>query len=383
MANFRLVATTLYGLESVLAKEIDELGGKQIKVLNRAVSYEGDLELLYKSNIWLRTALRILFPISTFRFSSQDEFYKLVKNVKWDDYMKYSDDLVVYSVVNSTIFSHSKYVALRTKDAIVDFFRNQYGQRPSVNTKFPDLTIHVHISGNECNLSLDSSGDPLFMRGYRSGRHDAPLNEALAAGMVLLSGWDKKSPFVDPMCGSGTLGIEAAMIGYNIPPGIIRDRYGFKNWYNYDDRLFRRLMKEVPELKEGPEIICSDINPAFSRMAKSSLKRLGLGNVAKCFTKDFERLASLDQKGTIMMNPPYGERLETDDIEALYGMIGSRLKHEWMGYNAWVLTNNKEAMKSIGLKSSEKVTLLNGQLECRFMNFSLYEGSNKTKKADL
>ena len=379
-----LIAKTVFGLEELLAKEIEDIGGEEVSVLNRAVSFIGDLEMLYKANIQLRTAIRILYPIRSFTFSNQEDYYRKVKKMKWDDFMNYSDELAVDSVVNSTIFTHSKFLSQRTKDAIVDFFRDNYGQRPSVNLLHPDLRIHVHINENRCDLSLDSSGDPLFMRRYRSGRHAAPLNEVLAAGMVLMSGWDKKSPLIDPMCGSGTIGIEAAMIAHDIPPTILREDFGFKQWYNFDEKLYRRLKKHKVELKEnGPQIICSDISPIFSRMAKASFKKLDLAAAAKCFTKDFEKLAALPDKGMIIMNPPYGERLEEDDILSFYGNIGSRFKHEWMGYDAWLLTSNLEAVKSIGLKHKKKHILYNGALECRFLNYSLYAGSKKEKKEGL
>lgn len=381
MQNKTLIAKTFFGLEEVLAQEIREIGGQDVKILNRAVSFVGDKELMYKANIRLRTALRILSPIHHFTFRDQDDFYRQVKKMKWDNYMAYTGELAIDSVVNSKIFTHSKYVALRTKDAVVDYFRDQYGQRPSVNVLHPDLRIHVHISENKCDISLDSSGDPLFMRGYRSGHHIAPLNEVLAAGMVLLSGWDKNSPFIDPMCGSGTLGIEAAMIAHNIAPGIIRTEYGFMNWHDYDEALFLKLKPDLPVLQQGPDIICSDISPVFSRMAKASLKRLGIGDTVKCFTKDFEKLQTIPGEGVIMINPPYGERLDIPDLLSLYGNIGSRLKHEWMGYDAWILTANVEASKAIGLKSTSKTVLYNGALECRFINYSLYEGSQKQKKA--
>ncbi|MEA3445912.1 MAG: THUMP domain-containing protein, partial [Bacteroidota bacterium] len=341
MQNKTLVAKTLHGLEEVLAAEIKSIGGTDISILKRAVSFKGDKELLYKSNIWLRTALRILYPIREFTFRTQDDFYKQIKKIAWDSYMSHDGTLAIDAVVNSKIFNHSKYVALLAKDAVVDYFKNNYGIRPNVDTKRPDLRIHVHISENKCNLSLDSSGDPLFMRGYRNGKHETPLNEVLAAGMVLLSGWDKKSTFVDPMCGTGTLGIEAAMIAHNVPPSIIREHFAFLNWKDYDEELFLRLRRQNWDIAESPQIICSDISPVYSRMAKAAAKRLGIGNAVKCFTKDFEKLNFIEEKGEgmIMMNPPYGERIEIEDIMDLYSMIGSRLKHEWPGYNSWVLTN--------------------------------------------
>ncbi len=378
-----LVAKTLHGLEEVLASEIKEIGGEEINVLKRAVSFKGDLKLMYKANIWLRTALRILYPVNEFTFQDQEEFYRLLKLIPWDKFLSHDGTLAVDAVVNSKIFNHSKYVALRTKDAVVDFFKENYGIRPSVDTNRPTLRIHTHISENQCNLSLDSSGDPLFMRGYRSGRHNAPLNEVLAAGMVLLSGWDMRSPFIDPMCGSGTLGIEAALIAQNIPPSKLRDHFAFMEWKDFNKDMFNKLRKETRQAKGNPQIVCTDINPVFSRMTKAGAKRLGINTTIKSFTKDFAKLSANEGNGIIIINPPYGERMELSEQFELYTMIGSTLKHNWSGYQAWVLTNNLEAAKMIGLKPSGKITLFNGALECKFQKYNLYEGSKKQKKADL
>lgn len=375
----KIIVKTLFGLEEVLAEEIKGIGGKDIKLLKRSVSFIGNKELLYKSNIFLRTALRVLLPIFSFKFNDQKEYYNKIKEFDWSVYLSYDDTFAIDGTVNSQIINHSKYAALLAKDALVDQFRETLGKRPSVDLEYPDLRINIHIYNNECNVSLDSSGVPLYKRGYRIGMHEASLNEVLAAGMILLSGWDKKSPFVDPMCGSGTLPIEAALIAYDIPPGIFRKDFGFMSWKDFDIQLFDELYNYDESEIISTEIIASDISPRYTRMAKNNSKSAGLDSRIKVITKAFENRVAPDEKGIIIMNPPYGERLESEGIEELYSVIGERLKHEWSGYEAWVLTSNFEAMKHVGLRPSKKIKLFNGAIECKFVNYSLYKGSLKEK----
>ncbi len=379
----KLLAKTLFGLEDVLAKEILAIGGKDIIILKRGVSYQGDKELLYKSNVSLRTALRILLPVYSFTFSNQKDYYNRIKSFDWEKYLSPQETFAIDGTVSSEIISHSKYAALLAKDAIADRFREKYNRRPSVDVNSPDIRINIHIYNNECNVSLDSSGTPLFKRGYRIGMHEAHLNEVLAAGMILLSNWDRKSTFIDPMCGSGTLPIEAALIAYNIPPGIFRKEFGFMKWKNFDEKLFANTIKYKPK-DIDVKIIGSDLNPSYVRMAKNNSKNAGLISKIKFVTKSFESQISTEDGGVIVMNPPYGQRIVNDDINALYSMIGERLKHEWTGFEAWMLTSNFDAIKHVGLRPSKKIKLFNGSLECRFVNYSLYKGSRKGKKeADL
>ena len=378
-----LVAKTSFGLEEVLAEEIKNLGGTDIKILNRAVSFKGNKELLYRANMNLRTALRILLPIHEFTFNSQELYYKEINKFVWDDFLNADQTLSIDSFVNSDIFSHSGYVTRLTKDAIVDKFRDKYGRRPSVSLDDPDLRINIHISGNHCTVSLDSSGSPLFKRGYRMNNHEAPLNEVLAAGMILLSDWSPDKIFVDPMCGSGTLPIEAALIAKGIPPGIFRDKFGFMGWNDFDNEMFNRIKSYRAVNLDLVKIFGSDINPVYTRFSKVNAKSAGVADDLKIYTKVFENLEPPSDSGILIINPPYGERLKDDEINQFYSMIGSTLKHKWAGFNVWILSSNMEALKFIGLKPSKKITLFNGQLECRFLKYELYSGSKKQKIAGL
>jgi len=349
-----ILAKTLFGLEQLLADEIQHLGGKNIRILKRAVQFEGNRELLYKANYHLRAALRILLPISRFKASGDQELYDNIRKIKWDAYLDACSTLHVDSVVYSDIFTHSKYVSLRVKDAIVDQFMEKQNKRPSVSHDAPDLRINIHINQQQCTLSLDSSGESLHKRGYRIKESAAPLNEVLAAGMILISGWKGEQAFLDPMCGSGTLLIEAAMIAQNIPPGTMGRSYSFQRWKDYDSELFDEISayRSTSPVKK-PEIRGSDVSGQAVMACMSNL--------------------------VIIMNPPYGERLGTENINDFYKRIGDRLKNNFTGHEAWVLSSNKEAMKHFGLRPSKRMMLFNGPLECHYSAFKLYRGSMKAK----
>lgn len=374
----KLVAKTFYGLESVLAKELEALGAQDIEILKRAVSFEADKAMLYKSNLHLRTAIRILMPIATFKAGSDVELYNKIKEIDWSAYLNADQTLAVDSITYSRIFNHSKYVSLKTKDAICDQFRDKTGKRPSVNIEEPTVLINVHIAEDFVTLSIDSSGSPLNRRGYRTNEHEAPINEVLAAGLVLLTGWDCQSPFMDPMCGSGTIVMEAAMIAANIAPNIKRNDFGFTRWNDFDAKLWESIQQEARKNEKVPtaRITGSDIELRSIDIARQSALDFGLKQYIDFTCAPFEEVNPTTKKGVLIMNPPYGERLKTRDIVQLYIGIGNHLKRNFQGFDAWVISSNIEAMKLIGLKPSAKITLYNGALECRFEKFSLYEGTH-------
>lgn len=379
--KFKLIAKTLYGLEPILADEIKRLGVGDIELKNRAVTFYGDQTLLYRANLWLRTALRVLKPIHEFRTRRIEHFYKSFREIDWRRYLDLQTTFAVDSVVGSQYFKHSKYVALKAKDAIVDQFRDRTGRRPSVDVENPDLRINVHIFKDVCTLSLDSSGEALHKRGYRLDKTAAPLNEALAAGLILLTGWDRKSCFIDPMCGSGTLLIEAAAMACQVPPGLHRKKFGFQKWPDYDADLWKKIKQTAAEQAAPFEglILGSDKSTRAIESARENIKRAQMQSKIELLLKPFEALEAPEPAGMLLMNPPYGTRMKSADIGAFYQMIGDCLKQRFNGFEAWILSANKEALKHIGLRPSKKVTVFNGGLECRFQKYELYAGSKKKK----
>jgi len=380
--KFELTASTLFGLENVLADELKDLGAEGVEVSNRAVKFLADNELLYKANVQLRTALRILKPIASFKARDQYALYKNIKRIKWEKYLNLETTFLIKPVVFSQHFKHSKFAAQVCKDAIVDRFRDQFNKRPSVSLDHPDVPINLHISGDKITVSLDSSGAPLNQRGYRKSGGDAPLNEVLAAGMVKLSGWDAKSTFIDPMCGSGTLLIEAGLLALNIPPNVNRKEFPFMKWPDFDRKLWKEVVTDVKSKILSPEqvkikIIGSDIKLQQLELTQKNVLHAGLSKLIKLRNKSFAEFIVPGSKGKVVFNPPYGERLRLKQIEAFYAEMGSVLKNKWAGYDAWILSCNDFANKSIGLKPAKKIRLYNGQLDCRFLNFPLFEGARK------
>jgi len=382
--NFRMIAKTLPGLEEILCKELQEIGASNIRSMIRGVEFFGDQSILYKANYLCRTAIRILKPIATCKVNNEEELYQQVKKINWSDYFRTNNTIRVDAGVHNTNIRHSHYAALKTKDAIADSFREKFGKRPSVDTDNPDFIINMHLNKNDCSISLDSSGTILYKRAYRTGTGPAPLNEVLAAGMILLSGWDKKSPFVDPMCGSGTLLIEAAMIANNIPAGYYREHYGFMNWTDFDARLWQRIKKESGHIPQTSvcKIFGTDISKEIIEIAKNNIRNAGLLTLIEVKESDLNNITAPAEGGILISNPPYGERLEQDDLIALYKEIGNTLKQKFTGYVSWIISSDMDALKFIGLKPSQKIILYNGQLECRFVKFDLYEGSKKGKYRD-
>ncbi len=377
----RFIAKTLYGLEKVLSEELISLGAGNVQIANRAVSFEGDMGLLYKVNYCARTALSVLLPIADFRIRSKDDLYKAGTKIEWDRYMDTDDTFSIVPVINSPHFGHTGYAGLILKDSIADTFRNQTGRRPSVDTDNPRLLINLHISNDQVTISLDSSVVPLFKRGYRQEQSVAPLNEVLAAGILLLSGWNAASTFTDPMCGSGTFPIEAALIACKIPPGKFRKFFGFQRWRDFDEDLFQKVVLENNnKIQTSPvQISGSDISGETLQIAKTNITKAGLNDSISLEVSDFKDLRS-EEGGSVFMNPPYGQRIQPEEIDALYSMIGTTLKHNFPGSTAWLISSNKESLKHVGLKPKEKHILFNGALECILLKYEMYTGTKKVLK---
>jgi putative N6-adenine-specific DNA methylase len=381
---FEMIAKTLYGLEDVLAGELAALGAENVETGKRMVSFTGDKRMLYKANFCCRTATRILKPICRFKADEADAVYRVVRNIDWDKHLSPDKTFAVDAVVYSEDFNHSKFVTYRVKDAIADYFNDKHAKRPSVRVNNPDLYINIHISHNDCTVSLDSSGESLHKRGYRASPVDAPLNEVLAAGMILQTGWRGESNFVDPMCGSGTLLIEAAMIALNIAPGICRKEYAFERWADFDRELFDEIYNDESGERDFKfKCYGSDISPIAIEKAANNIRNAGLSKYIELKAMPFQRYAEAPKPGILVMNPPYGERISTDDILDLYAMIGERLKHVFAGYNAWVLSYREECFDKTGLRPKHKIKLLNGDLECEYRCYELFEGKNKDYKREL
>ena len=382
--RMKFIAKTLFGLEKVVAAELIALGAEGVTVANRAVFFRGELPILYTVNYMSRTALSVLLEIASFRIRSADDLYNGILKIGWDNYMSSDDTFSIVPVVNSDLFNHTGFAGLKAKDAIADFFRNKSGKRPSVSTSDPDVLINLHISHNDVTVSLDSSLIPLFKRGYREGMVAAPLNEVLAAGMLMLSGWNAGNDLTDPMCGSGTIAIEAGLMACNVPPGRFRKAFGFEKWKSFDSRLFE-VIKERHDAKIKDSIpvriSCSDISTDAVNSAIVNIKNAGLEEFIDPSVIDFKDLKPVSSGGTLFFNPPYGERISQGETNEIYGMIGTTLKHNFEGFSAWIISSNRESLKYIGLKPSAKHILYNGALECLFERFDMYGGSRKRKES--
>ena len=378
MSKFTITAKTLFGLEEILAAELEAIGATDIELLSRAVQYTGDQSLLYKSNLLLRTALRILKPIDTFEVDDEGQLYRKVREIDWSHYLTNDKTFAVSGTANSRRFTHSKYIALKTKDAIVDQFRDRTGIRPDVDTDDPDLWIDVRIADRTCTISLNSTGETMAKRGYGVQRTLAPINEALAAAIILMTGWDKEMDFIDPMCGSGTFAIEAAMIAGNIPPGLYR-HFNFEKWDDFDPGLWKNIRQEaeaaITDVKA--KIFANDEDETVVQIAKQNAERARMDQYIQFSEADFFETAGGKESGLIVMNPPYGERLEQDDPSEFYEEIGTHLKHHYEGYDAWIISGNLEALKKVGLKTSRRIQLMNGKIPCKLHKYALYKGSKK------
>ena len=375
--KFEMVAKTFQGLETVLADELMALGAEEVQPGRRVVAFKGDKATLYRANFCCRTALRILKPIYKFYASNVDELYEEVKKFNWDKVLSAKRTFSIDSTVYSEDFRHSKFVTYRVKDAIADYFNEKYGERPSIRISNPDIMFDVHISGNEVTLSLDSSGESLHKRGYRVGQTEAPINEVLAAGIIKLSGWDGKSNFYDPMCGSGTFLIEAALIAANIYPGVYRSSFAFERWDDFDVELFESIYNDDSNERDYEyKIYGSDISPKAIGITRSNIKSARVGKYIEVDVKPIQEMEECPTGGGILVtNPPYGERISADNMEELYDTIGSKLKNVFKGYNAWVISENNELFNKIGLKPSLKYPILNGSLECELRQYVIFDGT--------
>lgn len=379
--NFKMLAKTMYGFEDILATELKNLGAINVETGVRSVSFEGDKGFMYKANLSLRTAIKILKPVKSFRIRNEADLYDHIYKMDWAQYMTYNNTFAIDATVNSDQYNHSLFMALKTKDAIADKFRDEEGKRPDVDLKHPDLRINLHIQRDECTVSLDSSGQSLHHRGYRTATNIAPINEVLAAGMLLLSGWDGQSDFLDPMCGSGTIPVEAAMIACNIPANINRKEFSFEKWNDFDEDLFEKIIEScLSKTREFHyKIYGYDKAPSAVWKAKENVKNANLGDYITIEDKDFFKTEKLTEgKLHMVFNPPYGERLNIE-MESFYKQIGDTLKQSYPGTDAWFITANLDALKHVGLRPSRKIKIYNGKLEAKLVKYVMYEGSKKAK----
>lgn len=378
--SFTMQAKTFYGLEDVLVQELKQLGASQIVKKNRAVEFLGDLGFLYKVNYSLRTALKILVPIHHFKAKNETIFEKEINKIPWENYFFNSQSFAIDATVYSDYFKHSQYIMLKMKDGIVDRFRKKFGKRPDIERYNPDIKFHLHISNQEVTISLDSSGDPLFKRGYRKSHFEAPINEVLAAGLLNLAGWDGKGNFLDPMCGSGTLLVEAAMIALNMPPQLHRKQFGFMNWKNFDLELFNKIKDtRINRIKDfSGKIIGYDISDKALVSAKNNIEAADLSEFIELKNQDFFTSQKEQFPLLVVFNPPYDERLSIT-TDHFYKNIGDTLKNNYKNTLAWFITSDLEAYKKIGLRPSRKIKIYNGKLECRFFQYDIYEGSKKIR----
>jgi putative N6-adenine-specific DNA methylase len=374
----KFVIKTMHGLEEILAEEITSLGGQNVTILKRSVACEGDLMFMYKANMNLRTALKILVPIYKFKAQNEQELYDQVYAFDWSDYLKVDQTFAIDNTIFSEYFRHSQYAALKTKDAIVDQFRNKLGIRPSVDIKTPDIQFDLHAYRDEFTVSLDSSGDTLNRRGYREPGHKAPMNEVLAAGMLKLAGWNKDIPLIDPMCGSGTIMFEAAMAGSNMAPQINRQNFAFKNWNNFQPSIWNQVVAEAKSNVRLTKLNIQggDIDFRAISIVEKSIKRFKLEDSVRVQRISFDKLIPKTSEGMIIVNPPYGERIG-DNVNELYKLFGDTLKNNFHGFDAWILSSNMPAFKQLHLRASKKIVLFNGSLECKFQKYEMYQGSRE------
>lgn len=381
--EFELIAKTFMGLEPVLAKELTQLGANEVQIGRRMVSFMGDKEMMYRANFQLHTAIRILKPIKHFKALSADDVYREVQKIDWSEYIGLDKTFAVDSVVFSEEFRHSKFVAYKVKDAIVDQFREKTGKRPNISVANPDIRLNIHIAEDKCTLSLDSSGESLHRRGYRQESVEAPLNEVLAAGMILMTGWQGETDFIDPMCGSGTLLVEAALIAHNMAPGLFRKEYAFEKWPDFDSDLFDRIYNDDSNEREFTHHIYGyDVDIKAVNTARLNVRAAGLVNDITVEEADFKNFTQPKEKSIIVTNPPYGERISTPDLLGTYKMIGERLKHQFLNNDAWILSYREECFDQIGLKPSIKIPVYNGSLECEFRKYQIFDGKMKDFRAE-
>jgi len=376
MQSQRYFATCARGIEPVLAGELRDLEAGSVEEGRGGVHFSGAQTLLYRANLWLRTAIRVLAPILEARVESPDELYDAVRTVDWTRYLTPQHTLAVDCNVRDSRITHSKYAALKTKDAICDQFNERLGCRPSVDVEQPMVGLNLHIYRDQAVLSLDSSVASLHKRGYRPILTRAPLNEALAAALILLSGWRGATAFADPLCGSGTLPIEAAWIATRRPPGLTRRRFGFQGWLDFDVNLWLELRDQARRgvRKELPApIVASDVRRDAIMFSRNNAKAAGVGHLLSFETKDVrDFVPPAGAPGTIICNPPYGERMgEASDLKGLYRTLGEVFRQRCAGWRVFVFAGNAQLARAIGLSPVEQMPLFNGKIPCRLLRYDL------------
>lgn len=381
--EFELIAKTFMGLEPVLAEELTQLGANNVQIGRRMVSFTGNKEMMYRANFQLHTAIRILKPVKHFKARSAEDVYEEVKKLDWSQYIEKGKTFSVDSVVYSEEFRNSRFVTYKVKDAIVDQFREHTGERPNISVSNPDIRLHIHIADEDATLCLDSSGESLHRRGYRQESVEAPLNEVLAAGMILMTGWKGETDFIDPMCGSGTILIEAALIAHNMSPGIFRKGYAFEKWPDFDQELFDNIYNDDSQEREFTHHIYGyDVDMKAVNTARINVRAAGLTQDISVEQQDIKDFTQPREKSIMVMNPPYGERISTPNLLNTYKVIGERLKHQFMGNEAWILSYREECFEAIGLKPSIKIPVYNGSLECEFRRYQMFDGKMKDFRSD-
>ena len=383
MQEFELIAKTFQGLEEVLAQELIELGANNVQIGRRMVSFTGDKAMMYRANFCLRTAIRVLKPIKHFKAQSADYVYEAVRQIDWSQYLDINTTFAVDSVVFSDEFRHSKFVAYKVKDAIVDYFRDTTGERPNIRITNPDVKLNIHIAEDNCTLSLDSSGESLHLRGYRVATVEAPINEVLAAGLIRLTGWQADCDFIDPFCGSGTFLVEAALMARNIYPGVFRKEFGFEKWKDFDAELLQEIYDDDSQEREFTHHIYGyDINVPAVESAVKNVRSAGVADIVTVEQQDFRKFTAPKEKSIIVTNPPYGERLTPPDILGLYQAIGKVLKNEFQGGEAWIISSKAELFENLGLRPSLKTQIFNGKLDCDFRKYQLFSGKLSDFRAE-
>ncbi len=378
--TYPVVVKTLASLEEPLAKEVYEIGIRETKVLRRGISFKGTLADIYRTNMYCRTAIAVLREVGSFSFSDKEDFHEKMMEIEWSKYFGPEKTIVIYSVATrSEVFTNTLFLSQLTKDAVADYFRAKTGIRPTVNKDDADIRLNIYVNENRCIVSLDSSGEPLFKRGYRKQAGGAPLNEVLAAGLIIHSGWDKKSPFVDPMCGGATFSIEAAMMARNIAPGSLRKVFSFMHWKDFDPELWGQIKKEAKDQETNniPPIVAGDVASKSIDMSRKNILQAGFLGQIKLQKQDFFLSNPPAGSGVVILNPPYGERMRQDNLNEFYAKIGDTLKKQYPGYKAGIITSDVPAMKSIGLKPIARVPVFNGALECKFMVYEIFAGTHK------
>lgn len=380
-ADLNLIISTYSGLEEVLAKEIRILGGRDIETHNRAVSCVGDKGFVYKANFSLRTALRVMIKLDSFSIRNGNDIYDGIKKIDWSQYMKVDQTFAVRCTLSSDLFDNNLFPALKAKDAIADFFRDKNGQRPDVHKTNPDLEVQLFIFRNQCQVSINSSGPSLHLRGYRKEVDRAPLSEVLAAGIILLSGWEPHIPLVDFMCGSGTIPIEAALMAAKIPPGTFREFFAFERWPDFDQELYTTIRdKQMERITDAEvKIVGNELNKFVYQKALENIEAAGVEDMVQLQLGDFRDLKHEFHRGVVIINPPYGEKLKVEDVEELYAAIGTQLKHHYAGFKAWIFTGSPEGARAVGLRPNNRIKLFNGPLECRLLGYELFEGKKSER----